>query len=177
LIANLITAARIVLTPFIAIAILQGRWNLAFGLGIAAGLTDALDGFAARLLHASSRTGAYLDPIADKLLLSVAYLALGLAGAVPWWMVALVFGRDVFILMMCAYGWFFTPVRDFPPSIPGKLSTILQIVAAVAVVNEKRGGAIPATPFLWLMVAGTIGSGIHYGWRGWTMLRSVRPRY
>jgi cardiolipin synthase (CMP-forming) len=171
---NFITAARLLLTPVIVYAILSGRWKQAFWISLIAAFTDVLDGLAARLLHVSSRVGAYLDPIADKLLLSVSYLALGIAHALPVWMVALVFGRDVFILAMAAYGYLFTPLRDFPPSIWGKLSTLAQIVAALVVVNEHGGSSIPAKPFLWIMVAATAWSGIHYGWRGWTMLKTVQ---
>lgn len=171
---NLITTARLLLTPVIVYDILSGKWNQAFWIGLIAGFTDVLDGLAARLLGISSRVGAYLDPIADKLLLSVSYLALGIAQALPVWMVALVFGRDVFILAMAAYGYWFTPLRDFPPSIWGKLSTLTQILAALVVVNERSGSTIPGKPFLWLMVAATAWSGIHYGWRGWTMLKTVR---
>lgn len=174
MIPNLITAARIVLTPFVVVAILRGRWKEALYLGIAAGVTDALDGFAARLLHVSSRVGAYLDPVADKLLLSAIFVALGASGAIPWWMVALVFGRDLFILMMAGYGYAFTPVRDFPPTVAGKISTILQIIAAMVVLNERGGGRIPAGPWLWFMIVGTVWSGIDYGWRGWRKLSSVR---
>ena len=91
---NAITAVRLLLTPVLVYAILQGQWWPAFCVGIAAGITDVLDGVTARLLKVSSRVGAYLDPIADKLFLSACYLALGMAHALPWWMVALVFGRD-----------------------------------------------------------------------------------
>ena len=87
---NLITAVRFALTPVIVLAILRGEWNLAFWISIAAGITDVLDGLAARRLHVSSRIGSYLDPIADKLLLTLIYLAFGIALAIPWWMVALV---------------------------------------------------------------------------------------
>ncbi len=171
---NLITIARLALTPWIVASILRGFWREAFWLAIAAGVTDVLDGFAARLLRMPSRVGAYLDPIADKLLLIVSYLALGIAAALPWWIVALVFGRDLFILTMAAYGYFYTPVREFPPTVWGKLSTFLQILAALAVVNERGGSTISQSPFVWFMVAATAWSGIHYGRRGWTMLKAAR---
>jgi len=171
---NLITAVRLILTPFVVAAILRGQWNQAFWISIAAGATDVLDGLAARWLHVSSRVGAYLDPIADKLLLSISYLALGIVHVLPWWMVALVFGRDLFIVAMAAYGDAYTPIREFPPTVWGKLSTLVQIVAALAVANERGGSSISAQPFLWAMVVTTIWSGIHYGWRGWTMLKAVR---
>ena len=171
---NIITTVRLILTPVVAAAILRGQWNQAFWISIGAGVTDVLDGLAARLLHVSSPVGAYLDPIADKLLLTVSYLALGIVHALPWWMVALVFGRDLFILAMAAYGYAFTTIREFPPTVWGKLSTFVQILAALAVANEHGGSSISAQPFLWAMVVTTTWSGIHYGWRGWTMLKAVR---
>lgn len=171
---NLITAVRLILTPVVVAAILRANWKAAFWVSIAAGVTDVLDGLAARALHVSSRAGAYLDPVADKLLLSISYLALGWVHALPWWMVALVFGRDLFILGMAGYGYAFTKVREFPPTVWGKLSTLLQILAALAVANERGGSSIPAQPFLWAMVVATAWSGIHYGWRGWTVVKAVR---
>jgi cardiolipin synthase len=170
---NLITVVRLILTPFLVLAILRGQWKSAFWIGVVAGFTDVFDGLAARLLKVSSRVGAYLDPIADKLLLTAAYLALGVARALPWWMVGLVFGRDLFILAMAAYGYMFTTVREFPPSIWGKLSTFVQIVAAMVVVAERAGSGVPAAPVLWVMIVTTAWSGIHYGWRGWQVLHSL----
>jgi cardiolipin synthase len=169
---NLITAVRLILTPVLVVAILHRQWKPAFWIGIAAGITDVLDGYAARLLKLSSRVGAYLDPLADKLLLSACYLALGIAHTLPWWMVALVFGRDIFILGMAAYGYLFTIVREFPPSVWGKLSTFVQIVTAMVLIGGRAGFDPPAAPFLWAMVATTAWSGIHYGWKGWSILSS-----
>jgi len=168
---NLFTLARLILAPFIASDILNGRYGRAIILSFIAGFTDVIDGYLARKLGESSRVGAYFDPIADKILLSVVYLALGWAHAIPWWMVGLVFGRDLLILAMAAYGLAFTKVRKFPPSIWGKLSTFLQISAALVVMGAKDGIPAPVDLAVWLMVAGTIGSGVHYMWRGITLLR------
>ena len=167
---NLVTLLRLLLAPFVAADILNGNYRRAIALFFFAGLTDVIDGLLARRMGESSRTGAYLDPIADKILLSVIYVALGLAEAIPWWMVAVVFGRDVLILGMAAYGLLFTKIRKFPPSVWGKLSTFVQIFAAMAVVAERVGSGVPATSFLWVMVVTTAWSGIHYGWRGWRLL-------
>ncbi len=174
--ANFFTLLRVVLTPFAIAAIVNGQYRRAFWLAIAAGVTDVLDGLAARTTKHVTRVGAYFDPIADKLLLGASYIALGVTRLVPWWMVALVFGRDLFILAMAGYGYFFTTVRDFPPSVWGKISTLAQILAALAVVNEKGGSSIPAAPFLDVMVTLTIWSGIHYGWRGWKALQHIPAR-
>ena len=168
---NLFTLARLILAPFIASDILNGRYGRAIILSFIAGFTDVIDGYLARKLGESSRVGAYFDPIADKILLSVVYLALGWAHAIPWWMVGLVFGRDLLILAMAAYGLAFTKVRKFPPSIWGKLSTFLQISAALVVMGAKDGIPAPVDLAVWLMVAGTIWSGVHYMWRGITLLR------
>ena len=117
-------------------------------------------------------TGAYLDPIADKILLSAIYVALGFAHAIPWWMVAVVFGRDVLILGMAAYGLLFTSIRKFPPSVWGKLSTFFQISAALMVMCSRAGFPAPVTLAVWLMVGATVWSGVHYAWRGIALLRS-----
>jgi len=81
---NLFTLARLILAPFIAADILHNRYGRAIVVLFAAGFTDVMDGFLARRLQASTPAGAYFDPIADKILLSVIYISLGAAGAIPW---------------------------------------------------------------------------------------------
>ena len=155
----------------VVLAILRGRWGFALILFFAAGVSDAFDGFLARKLGAITSFGAYLDPIADKLLMSAIYIALGVAGAIPWWMVVVVFARDLFILAMAVWGLLFTSIRRFPPSVWGKVSTFLQIAAALVIMGNRYGIPAPVDLALWLMVAGTIWSGMHYGWRGLALLR------
>jgi len=168
---NLFTLARLVLAPFVASDILHDRYGRAIILLFAAGFTDVIDGALARRFQISTRVGAYFDPIADKILLSVVYIALGLAGALPWWMVAVVFGRDLLILAMAGYGLGFTSVRKFPPSAWGKISTFFQIGAALVVMGARAGIPAPVTLALSLMVLGTAVSGLHYMWTGLQMLR------
>jgi cardiolipin synthase len=160
------------LAPFVAADILEGYYGRAIALAFFAGLTDVFDGLLARKMGESTATGAYLDPIADKILLSAIYVALGVAHAIPWWMVGVVFGRDVLILGMAAYGILFTSVRKFPPSVWGKLSTFFQISAALMVMCARAGFPAPVKLAVWLMVAATVWSGIHYAWRGIMLLRS-----
>ena len=160
------------LAPFVAADILEGYYGRAIALAFFAGLTDVFDGLLARKMGESTPTGAYLDPIADKILLSAIYVALGVAHAIPWWMVAVVFGRDVLILGMAAYGILFTTIRKFPPSVWGKLSTFFQISAALMVMCARAGFPAPVKLAVWLMVAATVWSGIHYAWRGIMLLRS-----
>ncbi len=170
---NLVTLARLVLAPFVASDILHGHYGRAIILLFIAGFTDVLDGFLARQLKIATRTGAYFDPIADKILLGVIYISLGAAGALPWWMVAVVFGRDILILAMAAYGLLFTSLRKFPPSVWGKISTFVQIGAALVVMSAHAGIAAPVTLALAFMIAGTIVSGLHYVWRAVGMLRQT----
>jgi len=170
---NLFTLARLVLAPFVAADILHNHYGRAIVLFFLAGLSDVIDGFLARRLEATTPAGAYFDPIADKILLSVIYISLGVAGAIPWWMVSVVFGRDILILAMAAYGLLFTSLRKFPPSVWGKISTFFQIAAALMVMIARAGIAAPVTLALCLMLFGTIVSGLHYMWRAIGMLRQT----
>jgi len=168
-IPNLLSFARLLLAPFVATSILNGAYPRAIALFFFAGITDAIDGFLARKLKQASRAGAYLDPIADKILLSGIYIALGFTHDIPWWMVAIVFGRDLLILAMAAYGLLFTSIRKFPPSVWGKISTLLQISAALAVMCARAGIPNPTAIFVWTMLAATAWSGVNYAWRGIVM--------
>jgi cardiolipin synthase len=169
---NLFTLSRLALSPVVAVSIFNRQYSRAIILFFIAGLTDIIDGLLARKMGESTRVGAYLDPIADKILLSVIYFSLGYVHDMPWWMVAVVFGRDVLILGMAAYGLLFTSIRKFPPSVWGKLSTFFQISAAMMVMCARAGFWAPETLAIWLMVAATIWSGVHYAWRGISLLRS-----
>jgi cardiolipin synthase (CMP-forming) len=170
---NLFTLARLVLAPFVAADILHQRYGRAIVLFFLAGISDVIDGFLARRFETSTPAGAYFDPIADKILLSVIYVSLGIAGAIPWWMVAVVFGRDVLILAMAGYGLLFTKLRKFPPSMWGKISTFFQIAAALVVLAARAGIPAPVTLALCLMVFGTFVSGVHYVWRAVVLLRQT----
>ena len=126
---NLLTCVRIAMTPWVVIALVQGDCLKALWLSCIAGFTDAADGFLARRFGWSTRLGAYLDPIADKFLLTSLYVCFGIARIVPGWVVWLVVGRDILILLLAAGGILFTSRRDFPPTVWGKLSTVIQIAA------------------------------------------------
>jgi len=166
---NLLTVSRLLLTPFIIQAILTGRRPLALVLFIIAGFTDFLDGAAARWFHSASNVGAYLDPIADKCLLSGVYLAFALSGLMPWWLVILIFGRDIYILLGVGLFLLLTPIRRFPPSRWGKISTFVQIVTAMLWLI---GGFPPIV--LWTCAAFTLWSGVHYTWLGVQMALAKR---
>src|SRR5262244_2762586 len=96
---NSLTLLRLLLVPFVILEILAGRHFDALVIFTVAAVTDVLDGAAARRLGSSTSTGAYFDPIADKCLLSGVFLALAMAGLAPIWFVAVIFGRDLYILL------------------------------------------------------------------------------
>jgi cardiolipin synthase len=175
-IPNVLTLLRLALVPFVIAAVLAGRHTRALELFLLAGFTDLIDGAVARHFRSSTQAGAYLDPIADKCLLSGTFFALAAARIVPWWFVLLVFGRDLYILAGVAILMLKTRNRNFPPSRWGKFSTFFQIAAAVAwmVRNAVPGPLLDAaaTTLLWASAAFTLASGIHYTWRGAQLLRS-----
>ena len=173
---NGFTALRLALVPFVILAILHGAHFLALALFAVAAVTDVLDGAAARRLGAATRFGAVLDPIADKCLLSGVFLALAAAGSAPWWLVAIIFGRDIYILLGAAAALRFTSLRKFPPSVWGKLSTLVQVATAVSYMAWNLFGAglaeRVASAMPWPCAALAVWSGIHYTWR---ILRHARP--
>ena len=172
---NLLTALRLALVPWIVQSILTGAHLRALVVFLAAGVTDVLDGAAARGLKTATQAGAYLDPIADKCLLGGVYLALAAASIVPWWFVALVLGRDLYILIAVTVIMQTTKLRRFPPSHLGKASTFFQISSAVAWMVRNAAPTpflnLAATSLMWVSAAVTLASGIDYTCRGTRMLR------
>src|SRR5208282_5947057 len=118
-IPNLITLGRILLVPVVVWAITSGEMSIAFFLFLAAGISDAVDGFLAKRFHMASELGAYLDPLADKALIVSIYVALGIAGALPISLVILVVSRDIMIISGFMLSWLVgkpMPVRPLPVS-------------------------------------------------------------
>jgi cardiolipin synthase len=150
-------------------AVLEDRFALGFALFIVAGLTDALDGALARLLEQRTRLGEYLDPVADKLLLSTIFLVLTHKNLIPARVTVLVFGRDVGILVVAAILFAAAGRREFPPSIFGKANTAAQVSAVGLVLLHRLTNvqwvtassvfALNATMVL------TVASGLHYAWQ------------
>jgi cardiolipin synthase len=165
---NILTLLRICLAPFLVAAILEDRYAISLGLFVAAGLTDALDGTLARILRQRTMLGHYLDPVADKLLLSTLFVVLTHKGLIPARVTVLVFGRDVGILVVAAILYAAVGRREFRPSIFGKADTLAQIAAVAAVLLYQL------TPVLWvadfralalnLTIVLTVVSGLHYAW-------------
>ncbi len=165
---NLLTIMRICLAPFLVSALLEKRFRLTFALFVAAGLTDALDGTLARWLKQRTVLGQYLDPVADKLLLSTLFLVLTHMNLIPATVTVLVFGRDVGILVVAAILYAAVGRRDFRPSLFGKANTVAQVTSVAVVLLHQiesaawvvalRTVALDATVVL------TVASGLHYAW-------------
>lgn len=166
---NLLTLLRICLMPFLVAAVLENRYSLGFALFVAAGLSDALDGALARLLRQRTMLGEYLDPVADKLLLSTLFLVLTHQRLIPTTVTVLVFGRDLGILMVAALLYAAVGWREFSPSIFGKANTLTQIAAIAAVLLHQFDPAQWVANFrvfaLDATMALTVLSGLHYAWK------------
>src|SRR5215469_8321228 len=141
-IPNVLSLARLASAPLLFYLLWRRDWVWALWLIGLAALTDALDGFLARRLGARSHRGEVLDPIADKALLSGAFLALVWSGAVELWLGALVIGRDVLILSMAGGALLRASGRRFPPSPWGKASTAFQALFVVALVASLAGAML-----------------------------------
>jgi cardiolipin synthase len=165
---NQLTLLRLSLIPFLALSLLDAHYHRALILLVVAGLSDGLDGFLARHFGLRTQLGAYLDPIADKLLLSTLFLVLVHIGLVSLRVTLFVFSRDLGILIMAWLLYNIVGIRDFSPSIFGKANTVAQIIAVTSVVLAQsyapawvlwtRHASLEAT--LWL----TVISGFHYLW-------------
>jgi len=155
---------------------MQGDCRRALWLSFLAAITDAADGFLARRLNRVTRLGAYLDPIADKFLLTSLYICFAIAGLAPVWLVWLVAGRDLLIVLLAAAGLLFTRRRDYPPSIWGKVSTVVQVAGAVVFLTAcAYPQSIPSLLRVTAEVAVTVftaWSGAHYVWRALTWARA-----
>jgi cardiolipin synthase len=163
---NQITLLRLIFIPFVIIAVTDGEWTLALGLLLAAGLSDALDGLLARTLHQQTLLGQYLDPLADKLLLSSLFLVLSFVKKIPWKYTVLVFSRDICIVGTAVVLYATVGFRDFRPSIFGKINTLCQILAVFCVVLAQVVQApvvvVLEKLFLYATFTFTLVSGIHY---------------
>lgn len=165
---NQLTLLRMVFLPFIVIHLLAGHYFWALTLFVLAGISDGLDGLLARILRQQTTVGQYLDPIADKLLLSTMFLVLSILHQIPWKFTVLVFSRDISIVCASAVLYAIAGLRDFRPSIFGKANTFAQVFAILFVlflqVEPVRWVAIARLTFLRATFAFTIVSGLHYVW-------------
>ncbi|RRA47847.1 CDP-alcohol phosphatidyltransferase family protein [Acidipila sp. EB88] len=163
---NQLTFLRLCLVPFLLMAVLDGSFRLAFVLFVIAGISDALDGVLARWLKQQTQLGQYLDPVADKLMLSSLFLTLHHVGLVSRRITIMVFARDLGILIVGAILFAALGLRNFKPSIFGKANTLAQIIAVVFVmVAQFAPSAAAEWVRYWALIAtGTLAcvSGFDY---------------
>ena len=163
---NQLTLLRMVFLPFIIIHLVGGRYSWALILFVLAGISDGLDGLLARVLKQQTKIGQYLDPMADKLLLSTMFLVLSVLHKIPWKFTVLVFSRDICIVAVSAVLYIAAGLRDFRPSIFGKANTFAQVAAVFFVmlllVHPVAWVAIARLTFLRATFLFTIVSGLHY---------------
>lgn len=175
--ANVLTILRMVVIPFFIMAVGYNRSGWAFILFVAAGLTDLLDGLIARVWKQQTNVGAILDPMADKLLLTAAFVMLALPDGpkafpglilfnrIPIYVVIITISRDVFISLISAVIYMTMGQTRFPPSMPGKLTTMLQILTVCVLLlgNYLQRELILLGPMvIWICLTMTVISGFHY---------------
>jgi cardiolipin synthase len=142
-IPNIITLARIMLVPVIIWAIASNEMEIAFAIFVIAGVSDAVDGFLAKRFNMASELGALLDPLADKALLVSIYVALGIWGAMPRWIVILVVSRDFMIVSAVIVSWLFDKPVEMKPLMVSKLNTVAQVALAALILASLGFGFKP----------------------------------
>jgi cardiolipin synthase len=164
-IPNLITLGRVILVPFVFWLLLTGETRAAFFVFVVAGISDAIDGFLAKRFGWTTVLGAYLDPLADKLLIVCIFVALGVRGALPSWLVIAVVSRDILIVIAVVLSWLLDHPVHIRPLIVSKANTVAQILLAATVLADEGFGlglAIPRTVLVWFTAGLTLASLVAY---------------
>ena len=176
---NQLTLLRMVFVPFIIINLADQHYFWALTLFILAGLSDGLDGLLARTLKQQTLLGQYLDPIADKLLLSTTFLVLSILHKIPWKFTVVVFSRDISILGVSAVLYAIAGLRDFRPSMFGKANTFSQLAAVVFVmlfeIHHERWVYLVRWACLRATFTFTILSALHYIYLVGVRLKALHP--
>ena len=169
---NLLSLIRLTLVPFFIVALSRGDFMSALILFVAAGITDALDGLIARWWKLQTPLGAFLDPMADKILMTASFIVLSLRlpnqdFILPLWLAIMVISRDVIIVIIAYSLNMVHGVDRFPPSIWGKGNTLFQVATIVMVLwSNLSSGAAPVLPYAYGgTLFFTILSGFHYLYR------------
>ncbi len=149
-IPNFITLARVISVPFVFWLLLTGNAKAAFFVFLAAGISDAVDGYLAKRFNWQTELGAYLDPLADKLLIVSIYIALGASGALPLWLIIAVVSRDILIVAAVLLAWLLDQPVRIAPLLVSKLNTLSQLVLASTVLADLAFQLDLTTTRLWL---------------------------
>jgi cardiolipin synthase (CMP-forming) len=165
--------------PFIVINLVDHHYHWALTLFVLAGLSDGLDGLLARILKQQTLLGQYLDPIADKLLLSTIFMVLSILHKIPWKFTVVVFSRDISILGVSAVLYAIAGLRDFRPSIFGKANTCSQVAAVFFVmlleIDHARWISLARLACLRATFTFTILSGVYYIYLVEKRLKALPP--
>jgi cardiolipin synthase len=176
---NQLTLLRMSFLPFIVIKLVDGHYGVALILFVLAGMSDGLDGLLARALKQQTVLGQYLDPIADKMLLSTVFLVLSILHKIPWKYTVVVFSRDLSIMAASTVLFAIAGLRDFRPSVFGKANTFAQVAAVFFVlllqIRPERWVDISRLTFLRATFTFTIISAIHYVFLVGKRLRDNSP--
>ena len=176
-IPNLLTLLRIILVPVVVILLMQELFLDALIVCVIAGITDGLDGFLARKLNQMTPLGAYLDPLADKALLTTSFVTLAILGAIPGWLAVVVLSRDFIILFGVSIMFLMSIPFVVAPSFVSKITTCCQFaLVCVVLVYLSFAGANEwrVLSFLcWLTATATIVSGLHYIYKGVCYINSA----
>lgn len=169
-IPNFLSLLRIILVPVVVIFLIQGSYGKALFTFTLAGLTDALDGTLARLLSSQTVLGAYLDPIADKLLLTASFVTLSILGIIPSWLTVIVISRDSIIILGIAILSMVSVPYVIKPAFVGKVTTALQIGTIFLALSFQAFSQDVSYDWIrilcWLTGLFTVVSGLTYLIRG-----------
>ncbi len=170
---NILTLIRILLTPLFVILLLKDMFPMALLVFAIAGISDGLDGFIARYFNQRTSLGAYLDPAADKLLLTSAFVTMAVMKVIPAWLAVIVISRDVIIVMGIAILTLFQKAYEVRPSLISKLTTTCQIVTVLASLFDPQKTLLAPLPqvLFWATALVTIVSGLHYIFIGMNILQ------
>ena len=179
-IANLLTIFRIaLLVPFLSL-VAKGRFGLALGVFFLASLTDFADGYIARKYRQQSQLGRFLDPLADKLLTTAAFVVMAIPHpgfpSIPVWMAIAVVGRDLIIVVGSLVVYQITKYREFTPTLLGKINTFVELGLIVwFLVFHTTGKLTILLPYMYAIVlTSIIVSGAEYVARGAQILLAHR---
>ena len=175
---NILTATRILLTPLFVIFLLRDMFGFALVVFTVSAVSDALDGLLARYFNQRTELGAYLDPIADKLLMTAAYVSLAVLKILPSWLTVIVISRDVLIALGFAVFALTNQQVEVKPSPVSKCTTVVQLITVILILLDTQlNGLQPLIPvFYWVVAALTITSGLHYLYIGLNFLQAVNSR-
>jgi cardiolipin synthase (CMP-forming) len=182
-IPNIISFSRLVLSPIFLHFVLCRKTREALIIFIIAVLTDFFDGALARILKQKSNIGALLDPMGDKILMTLSFIALSIPSinspnTIPIWLTATVIGRDIYIVLGATTAFKFIGRKKFPPTLAGKISTVFQMATPLSVLffNMTNTRTESLTLLFILTLVMTAVSGIHYTYIGMKWLNESKHR-